>query len=207
MSKASPDKDCDISGNVKGLWLVIRSIVHRPDITETVGWALKTNYRPTYLSSTCFVHRVEKIHIRFWKQKQALIKIIVIDDDVPFCIAVISMKVYTEKTSTCILATCMYNARIDETTLTKPHCHATIFRLNEKIRERCFCGHDRIFYLLLLVACGRLMWTTRKTMVSVCLVLRKMQPAATQPPAVTNSNVDSFWNIYHILCSSLYVRG
>ena len=29
---------------------MIRSIVFRPDITEMVDWALKTNYLPTYLS-------------------------------------------------------------------------------------------------------------------------------------------------------------
>ena len=40
-----------MSGTVKILWLVIRWIVFRPDISETVDWALKNNYLPTDLES------------------------------------------------------------------------------------------------------------------------------------------------------------
>ena len=43
-SKTSPNKDCEMSGIVKRLWLVIRLIVFRPDIvTEMVDWPIKIN--------------------------------------------------------------------------------------------------------------------------------------------------------------------
>ena len=39
-----PDKDYELYGTVKRLWLVSRWIVSHPNITETVDWVLKSNY-------------------------------------------------------------------------------------------------------------------------------------------------------------------
>ena len=36
-------QDCQMSGTMKRLWLAIRWIVFRPDITATLDWALKSN--------------------------------------------------------------------------------------------------------------------------------------------------------------------